>query len=597
MKALTNNIVGYDISPDMRKLALVNLYLHRFTDPKIYEYDTLTSEERWGDRFDVILANPPFMTPKGGIIPHNKFSMKANRAEVLFVDYIMEHLTLNGRAGVIVPEGIIFQSATAHKALRKLLVDENYLYAVVSLPGGVFNPYAGVKTSILFMDKQIAKRSKDILFVKIDNDGFDLGAQRRPINANDLPEAVQIIENWKAGKDITAAPNASVVSKEAIKGDGDYNLTAGRYIASEAFENCKYAMVKLGEVCEFKRGESITKKDITDGTIPVIAGGQTPAYYHNKANRTGEIITVSASGAYSGFVSFYDIPIFVSDAFTIKPSTESLNIRYLYSLLKGKQQLIYSFQAGGGIPHVHAKDLVNLEIPLPPLEVQKKIVDEIENKQSAINHARQIIENLERERHYLAGLLDGIEYQEVALGDIAKVQYGFTDTAKDEGDARFIRITDIDEDGSLRNSDAKYITLNDNNRKYLLKDGDILVARTGATYGKTLLFKGNASSIYASFLIKLDFDNAKILNTYYWCFAQSKLYWEQAQNLASGGGQPQFNGNAMVNIRIPLPSLADQEKIVAAMEEEQAIITANKSLIDLMDKKIHNVIQRIYKTE
>ncbi len=115
------------------------------------------------------------MTPKGGIRPHKRFSVQANRSEVLFVDYIMEHISTNGRGGVIVPEGIIFQSANAYKALRKLLVD-THLFAVVSLPSGVFQPYAGVKTSILLMDRTLAKRAPDILFVKIESDGFDPGA-------------------------------------------------------------------------------------------------------------------------------------------------------------------------------------------------------------------------------------------------------------------------------------------------------------------------------------------------------------------------------------------------------------------------------------
>jgi len=119
---LAKNFRGYDISPDMVRLSLVNLYLHGFNDPHILEYDTLTSEDRWNEFADVILANPPFMSPKGGIKPHKRFSIKAKRSEVLFVDYIAEHLTPKGRAGIIVPEGIIFQSQTAYKDLRKILV-------------------------------------------------------------------------------------------------------------------------------------------------------------------------------------------------------------------------------------------------------------------------------------------------------------------------------------------------------------------------------------------------------------------------------------------------------------------------------------------
>ena len=112
---LAANFKGYDISPDMVRLSLVNLYLHGFNDPHIVEYDTLTSEERWNEYADVILANPPFMSPKGGIRLHNRFSVQSKRSEVLFVDYMAEHLMPSGRAGIIVPEGIIFQSQNAYK--------------------------------------------------------------------------------------------------------------------------------------------------------------------------------------------------------------------------------------------------------------------------------------------------------------------------------------------------------------------------------------------------------------------------------------------------------------------------------------------------
>lgn len=165
-KRLARNFKGYDISPDMVRLSLVNLYLHGFTAPNIYEYDTLTSQDRWNEYADVILANPPFMSPKGGIKPHNRFSVQSKRSEVLFVDYMAEHLTPGGRAGIIVPEGIIFQSQTAYKALRKMLV-EQYLVAVVSLPAGVFNPYSGVKTSILILDRALAKQTDTIGFFKV----------------------------------------------------------------------------------------------------------------------------------------------------------------------------------------------------------------------------------------------------------------------------------------------------------------------------------------------------------------------------------------------------------------------------------------------
>ena len=264
---LTENIEGYDISPDMKKLALVNLYLHKFKDPKIVEYDTLTNESRWDNYFDVILANPPFMTPKGGIKPHNKFSIKANRSEVLFVDYIMEHINSKGKAGVIVPEGIVFQSANAYKELRKKLVDEKYLYAVVSLPSGVFQPYSGVKTSILFMDKQLAKKTDKVLFVEIKNDGFDLGAQRREIDKNDIPKALELINKWQnaINAQIEFEPKselAILVEKSKIAKNEEYNLTASRYKEQKDYSNCKWEKIALECIADFIGGYVFLKEEL-----------------------------------------------------------------------------------------------------------------------------------------------------------------------------------------------------------------------------------------------------------------------------------------------------------------------------------------------
>ncbi len=274
-KRLVDNFAGYDISPDMVRLSLVNLYLHGFQDPNIHEYDTLTSEEKWAEVFDVIIANPPFMTPKGGIRPHKRFSIQANRSEVLFVDYIAEHLNPNGRAGIIVPEGIIFQSANAYKALRKMLL-ERYLWSVVSLPAGVFNPYSGVKTSILLLDKGMAKKSNNILFVKVENDGFGLGAQRRESKENDLPLAFDIISKFqnctREGKDceLTESEKKHALILDKKKINDDYNLSGDRYRVGEVYSG-NWELVELGEACEIFNGSTPSRTNTeywNKGTVP-----------------------------------------------------------------------------------------------------------------------------------------------------------------------------------------------------------------------------------------------------------------------------------------------------------------------------------------
>ena len=253
-KRMMQNFVGYDISPDMVRLSLVNLYLHGFTAPRIYEYDTLTSEERWNEYYDIIYANPPFMTPKGGIKPHKKFTVQATKSEVLFVDYIAEHINPStGRAAIIVPNGIVATTQTAYMQLRKLLVNES-LIAVISLPAGVFQPYSGVKTSILILDRRLSKKSNHILFLKIDNDGFGLGAQRREIESNDLPMALEIILDYKLkignNEPIGELPVlATMVEKSLVLNNKDVVLSSERYLISKVCQT-EFKMVKLQDVCE-----------------------------------------------------------------------------------------------------------------------------------------------------------------------------------------------------------------------------------------------------------------------------------------------------------------------------------------------------------
>ena len=132
----------------------------------------------------------------------------------------------------------------------------------------------------------------------------------------------------------------------------------------ELLKHEKVEWKKLGEVCEFKRGNTITKKNAVEGDVPVIAGGQKPAYYHNISNREGITITVAGSGAYAGYVSYWNQPIFLSDAFSIETNSK-LDKRYLYHWLLDNQYKIYELKKGSGVPHVYSNDLANFEIPIP----------------------------------------------------------------------------------------------------------------------------------------------------------------------------------------------------------------------------------------
>lgn len=193
----------------------------------------------------------------------------------------------------------------------------------------------------------------------------------------------------------------------------------------------------LGSIAELKRGTSITKKDVIDGTIPVVAGGRTPAYYHNTSNRDGQTIVIAGSGAYAGFVSWWEEPIFVSDAFTVKPHNILLP-RYCYHFLMNMQQQLHEFKSGGGVPHVYPRDVSPILIPIPcpdtpekSLAIQSKIV-RILDKFTALTAELTAELNMRKKQYnYYRDQLLSFKEGEVewkTLGEVAVIGTGNHDT-------------------------------------------------------------------------------------------------------------------------------------------------------------------------
>lgn len=411
-KKLIQNFAGYDISPDMVRLSLVNLYLHGFNTPSISEYDTLSSEERWNESYDVILANPPFMSPKGGIRPHKRFTISSNRSEVLFVDYIAEHLNPNGRAGIIVPEGIIFQSGTAYRELRKMLV-ENYLYALVSLPAGVFNPYSGVKTSILLLDKELAKKRNEILFIKIGNDGYNLGAQRNAVKGSQLEEAIAILHHFKTGGTLSQNEMAHLVPKTEIAKNGDYNLSGERYKVVSGLST-KYESIKLGDICQVINGRAYSKDELLDsGKYPVLRVGNffsNRGWYFSDLELEEDKYCVNGDLLYAWSASFGpkvwdgEKCIYHYHIWKIVPDESKINKHFLYHVLNRETEAIKA-EGGRGIAMIHITKggIEAREIPLPPLSIQEEIVAEIEGYQNEIKqYKRNIIEKEQKIKDRIA---------------------------------------------------------------------------------------------------------------------------------------------------------------------------------------------------
>jgi len=227
-------------------------------------------------------------------------------------------------------------------------------------------------------------------------------------------------------------------------------------------------------------------------------------------------------------------------------------------------------------------------IPLPPIEVQEKIVAELDGYQKIIDGAKQIVEN------YKPTIKIDPDWPLVELGEVCSMEYGYTAKAQKSGDTRFIRITDIDDNACLISDNPMFIDLSEKSKPYLLEKGDVLIARTGATYGKTVLFSDNGQAAFASYLIRLSFNHDKVVPAFFTSFSLGEIYWQQARELVSGGGQPQFNANVIKRICMPIPPLKTQKKIVEEIEFECELVEMNKKLIEIFEKKIKDKIGEVW---
>lgn len=421
--SLARNIRGYDISPDMVRLSLVNLYLHGFANPEIEEYDTLTNEDKWAEMADVILANPPFMSPKGGIKPHARFQVQSKRSEVLFVDYIAEHLTPSGRAAIVVPEGIIFQRQNAYVDLRKMLV-KNYLAAVISLPAGVFNPYSGVKTSILILDRSATKASQHVAFFKIENDGFSLGAQRKAVEGSQLSQVKDELEVYlksarAGGGDKLESSLGNIVKRSEITKNDEVNLSAECYRIPLKNLDTIYPLTPLGDLCELVRGVVYSRDDeVVSGGVPVLRATNIDRttqsivlddvklvypkadFSENKKLKADDIFICLSSGSkhHVGKVAFVknDTEYYFGGFMgAVRCNDKKVHPKYLYWMLADSRFNDFLRQqiSGATINHLGSTLLYRYEIPLPPLEVQRKIVAKVEGYQRIIDGARAILDN------------------------------------------------------------------------------------------------------------------------------------------------------------------------------------------------------------
>jgi len=317
--------------------------------------------------------------------------------------------------------------------------------------------------------------------------------------------------------------------------------------------------------------------------------GKTPYYGANNIQdyvegftHDGEFVLIAEDGSASlenYSIQYANGKFWANNHVHVVLGTPRLNTKFLYHYLRIVN--LIPFLTGGGRAKLTKGKMVEIQIPIPcpdnpekSLAIQAEIVRILDTFTALIAELTAELTDRQKQYNYYRDRLLTFEEGEAewkTLGEIGEFTYGYAAKAQDSGDARFVRITDININGKLIATDSKYVDISGENERYLLKKDDLLMARTGATYGKTMIFEEDYPAIYAGFLIKLSFDEKVVIPKFYWHFAQSNFFWDQANRLVSGGGQPQFNANVLKDAKMLIPSLEEQARIVAILDKFDAI--------------------------
>ncbi|WRF50029.1 restriction endonuclease subunit S [Helicobacter pylori] len=345
---------------------------------------------------------------------------------------------------------------------------------------------------------------------------------------------------------------------------------------------------ELGEVCDFQKGKSITKKAVTFGKVPVISGGRQPAYYHNEANRSGETIAISSSGVYAGYVSYWDIPVFLADSFSVSPKQKTLMPKYLFHYLTMQQDAIHATKSTGGIPHVYSKDLQNFLIPIPPLEIQQeivKILDAFTELNTELN--TELKARKKQYQYYQNMLLDfkGIHqnHKDTKMGakTYPKRLKTLLQTLAPKG-VEFRKLGEV-----INILKGKQL-----NKELLLDYGEYPVMNGGihasgywneynTDYLKIIISQGGASAGYVNYMtskfwagahcytIELNSEKLNYKFLYYF-LKNSQTILMKSQ---FGAGIPALNKADIETLAIPIPPLEIQQEIVKILDQFLALTT------------------------
>lgn len=331
----------------------------------------------------------------------------------------------------------------------------------------------------------------------------------------------------------------------------------------------------LSLVTEMQRGKTITAKSANEGSIPVISGGQKPAYYHNESNRDGKTITVAGSGAYAGYIMYWEEPIFVSDAFSIKTDESLLQIKYVYHFLLQNQQKIYAMKKGSGVPHVYPKDIGILLIPIPSPTVQTEIVRILDALTALTSElTSELILRQKQYEYYREKLLSFDSLERLNTGEAKKklIDVAYFQNGKGHEQS-------IDDNGMFVVVNSKFISTNGIIRKYCneqivpLFENDILIVMSdlpnGKALAKTFFVEENNKYTLNQRIGRITVKDTSILMPKFLNYFLNRT--KQLTKYDNGTDQTNLRKDQILDVIIPIPPLEEQHRIVSILDKFETL--------------------------
>lgn len=602
-KLKNDSVFGRELT-GTAKISKMNMILTGDGHTNIKQIDSLENPVK--EKYDTVLTNFPFAQETDY---SHLYGFDTKDANPIFLKHIIDALKRNGRAGVVTFQGVLYDNKSTYVKIRKYLLDNCNLEAVIKLHNFVFKPYAGANTSILIFSK--GKPTKSVWFFNVENDGFEkTGSQRGrpPIEKNDLKLLMEI---WNTKDD---TENSWTVDIERIK-KSNYILNAETYKPSSKKKG-KFDLVPILEITNLIKDTvkpfDGTRKYLKTGNLKEnsIENFDTVTYKKrpSRANlevQNNDVIFAKMKDTNKFLLIDEETQnLIVSTGFIVLRSKDRdvLDpefLKYMVSsklFLENKNKLAHG-STQEAINEIH--DLRKIKIPCPPIHIQRDIVN-------ILKEHEKIIKNIEKTEKVIleVGISDSLfqSGEEKGLNAITlNCQYGTSklSNAKESEGIPILRMNNITYSGQLDLNDLKYIKLDRNERnKYLLRPGDILFNRTNSKelVGKTTLFdKSGFDAVFASYLIRIKVDEKNVLPKYVSYYMNSRGIKEKLFRMARPSvNMSNINSKELLSIRIKIPSIDEQKKVVSLIDTKFETINNIRKLKQNEKDIMHTIINNLW---